>query len=127
MRVLLDTHALLWAALEPERLGARARALLISEGGHFVSIVSCWELAIKCGAGKLRLPMGAVEFAQQSVSHLGLTWLPVTLDHIRRLQQLPPYHRDPFDRMLIAQALAEQMPMITADREFARYGLEVIW
>jgi PIN domain nuclease of toxin-antitoxin system len=85
-------------------------------------------MAVKAGVGKLRLPVrGAVDFAERSAIHLGLNWLPLTLDHIRRLQQLPPYHRDPFDRMLIAQALDEQVPIMTSDQQFIRYGIEVIW
>lgn len=128
MRFLVDTNVLLWAALDERRLTSPAVAALTDpEGEGFLSPVSPWELAIKLRAGKWELDMPLSAMVEAQMSALLLGDLPVTNAHALRIQQLPEIHRDPFDRMLIAQALVEDMAIVTADRRFAEYGVPVVW
>lgn len=128
MRVLVDTHALLWAALEPAKLSVQARSLLSSlETEVFVSAASAWEIATKFRIGKLP---GSGAFAADFVARverLGFHGLPVTLEHGQRAGLLPGAHKDPFDRMLIAQAQAENVALISNERTFDAYGIRRIW
>ncbi len=121
MRLLLDTHLLLWAAAEPARLTAEARALLEQPANTLIfSAASFWEIAIKRSLGRddfrvdpRRLRRGLVENGYEE--------LPVTADHALALDQLPPIHKDPFDRLLIAQALTEGIALVTSDQALAGY------
>ncbi|HZD50276.1 MAG TPA: type II toxin-antitoxin system VapC family toxin [Silvibacterium sp.] len=128
MRVLLDTHTLLWAALDPPRLSPKARALLSALSTDvFVSAASAWEIATKVRIGKLP---GAGAFAADfaaRIERLGFHGLPVTLEHGQRAGLLPGAHKDPFDRMLIAQAQAENIPLVSNERTFDGYGIRRIW
>ena len=128
MRVLLDTHALLWWFAGDERLSARARAAIEDEGtAVYVSAASAWEVATKVRIGKLP---GAASFVAELPGHLrsqGFHELAVTLAHAVRAGGLPGPHRDPFDRMLIAQSLTEQVPVVTRDPVFAAYGVGTLW
>ncbi|MCL4720730.1 MAG: type II toxin-antitoxin system VapC family toxin [Gammaproteobacteria bacterium] len=118
MRLLLDTHLLLWALGSPSKLPAGARRLIMSSE-VFVSAASLWEISIKAGLGKLAADpievLGALEPA-------GFLQLPVTGEHAAGVIRLPPLHRDPFDRLLVAQALAEPMRLLTNDAVLAGYG-----
>jgi PIN domain nuclease of toxin-antitoxin system len=128
LRVLIDTHALLWADAEPQRLSARARSLIESFTTEvFVSAASAWEIATKVRIGKL--PQAAAFSAEmpRRVEMLGFSPLTVTLEHALRAGQLPGPHKDPFDRMLIAQAQAENLPLISNERIFDAYGIRRIW
>ena len=128
MRVLIDTHVLLWSALEPARLSSRARSLLTSlDIEVLVSAASAWEIATKVRIGKLP---GAEAFAADlntRIKRLGFLGLAVTLEHGQRAGLLPGTHKDPFDRMLIAQAQAENLPLISNERIFDAYGIRRIW
>lgn len=128
MQVLLDTHALLWAAFEPDKLSHPARAALVSRGTEiFVSAASAWEVTTKARIGKLR---GADEFCAQfvkAVERLGFRQLAISVDHAQRAGSLPGGHKDPFDRMLIAQAMAENIPIVSNELIFDRYHLRRIW
>jgi PIN domain nuclease of toxin-antitoxin system len=128
LRVLIDTHALLWSALEPARLSSRARSLLTSlDTEVLVSAASAWEIATKVRIGKLP---GAEAFAADlntRIKRLGFLGLAVTLEHGQRAGLLPGTHKDPFDRMLIAQAQAENLPLISNERIFDAYGIRRIW
>jgi PIN domain nuclease of toxin-antitoxin system len=128
LRVLLDTHTLLWAALDPPRLSPKARALLSALSTDvFVSAASAWEIATKVRIGKLP---GAGAFAADfaaRIERLGFHGLPVTLEHGQRAGLLPGAHKDPFDRMLIAQAQAENIPLVSNERTFDGYGIRRIW
>ena len=129
MRLLLDTHIALWAISEPERLPARAEALILLPGAEiWVSIASVWEIAIK----HRRHPPSAIDSLPSGKDALAMfaeaafALLPVRPDHIARLDDLADHHRDPFDRMLVAQAMAEPMHLLTHDAALAAYGDHVL-
>jgi PIN domain nuclease of toxin-antitoxin system len=126
VRLLLDTAVLIYAVESPKVLSKRALAALENPDNILeVSSVSLSEIAIKSGLGKLRLTTDTV---RQAVDGLGARILPYTADHAYRLFQLPQHHSDPFDRQIIAQALAEEIPVVTPDGKFRLYkGLQVIW
>lgn len=123
MTVLLDTHVILWWQRNDRRLGREARRAIAEADVVWVSAVSGWEVAIKCALGRLRLdePFRVLLAADD------FTELPMTLAHAEYLQMLPVHHADPFDRMLVAQALAERATLVTHDRAFEPYGASVIW
>jgi PIN domain nuclease of toxin-antitoxin system len=126
MKVLLDTHTFLWALSDPNRLSARAREAIASSQ-RFWSVASIWEVLIKVQSGKLPMPLPASDYLTSKMSANGVKALPVRLDHVLRVGELPMHHRDPFDRILIAQSQQEKMPVVTSDAIFARYPIEVIW
>lgn len=121
-RFLLDTHIFIWWADEPARLSRRTRELLEApENDLYLSIASAWEIAIKEAVGKLSL--GATIY--YAVDKAGVELLPISLNHIERTKQLPLLHRDPFDRMLVAQAIEEELQFITIDRYLGQYGVRI--
>lgn len=122
-RLLLDTHVLLWWLQNNRRLGKRAHKLIADPHNEiYISAVSGWEIAIKRNTGKLKIPDEIDDAVEQS----GFLHLPVTFFHGQQAGQLPPHHRDPFDRMLIAQAQAEGLTIITSDEHFEPYGIRTI-
>ena len=128
MRVLLDTHVFLWWITDDPRLSARARSV-IGDGGNrlFLSAASGWEMAIKAALGRLELPDHPERFIPQQLSLNAIEALPVTMGHALHVYSLPLHHRDPFDRLIIAQAQLEKLPILTSDAQIARYPVEVIW
>jgi PIN domain nuclease of toxin-antitoxin system len=126
MKVLLDTHTFLWALSDPERLSVRARETIASSE-RFWSVASLWEALIKVQSGRLPMPLPAGNYLTSKMSANGVSALPVSLEHVLGAEQLLMHHRDPFDRILIAQSQQEKMPLITSDAVFARYPVEVIW
>jgi len=126
MKVLLDTHTFLWAITDEKRLSPEARRLIASSESWW-SVVSLWEAIQKVQAGKLSLPLPAGAFLTSELSSNGVRLLPVSVGHVLRVESLPLHHRDPFDRMLIAQSIEEGWPIITADPLFERYAVDVIW
>jgi PIN domain nuclease of toxin-antitoxin system len=124
MRLLLDANSFLWWVTGSPRLSVAARDA-ISDGANktCVAIGSLWEIAIKRSLGKLQFPH---EF-EPVLRDEGFDLLPITYAHLHALEALPLHHRDPFDRLLIAQALAERIPVATADQQFAVYGVELLW
>jgi len=115
MRLLLDTHILLWALVEPDRLGAEARAMIEDPDNEVLfSAASIWEVAIKAGLGRPDFPFDPHEVARGAVE-AGFTELPVRADAAAQVASLPPHHRDPFDRLLVAQAMAGPLRLLTAD------------
>ena len=120
-RLLLDTHAFLWWRGAPSRLGPVARHAIAEAEAVYVSMASAWESTIKVSIGKLRLD---ARF-EDGISESGFRPLPIEFSHLDHLAALPLLHRDPFDRMLIAQALANSLTILTDDRRIARY--EVAW
>lgn len=123
-RLLVDSHVLLWHVLDDSRLGSKPTAAIEAVDAQvLVSAASLWEIAIKVGLGKLDAPDDLPERVQQ----LGFELLPVTAEHAWQVRRLPPHHRDPFDRLLIAQAQVEQLPIVTADPSFDSYDVTVVW
>lgn len=128
MKFLLDTHALLWFLLDAPSLSATAKQQ-IENPNHliYVSPASYWELAIKISLGKYQLPEPLESFMTQQLSINQFSILPVTIQHADRVSKLPFHHRDPFDRMLAAQALSEDIPLISIDVAIDAYGVTRIW
>jgi PIN domain nuclease of toxin-antitoxin system len=127
VRFLLDTHVWLWSLSEVHRLSASARSLLEDAGNRpVVSIASFWEVAIKSSLGKLALPLPAAEYLPRMREESGVDVLGVELPHVIEVARLEWRHRDPFDRMLVAQARVEQLPVMTADAKVRAYGIETI-
>jgi len=127
VRVLLDTQAWLWMAAAPERLSARARRQ-VEDTSHtlYLSSASAWEIAIKHALGKLRLPEPPAAYVPSRTAALGIVPLAIEQAHALAAAALPPHHRDPFDRMLVAQAQLEDLLILTTNRVLARYGVEMI-
>lgn len=127
MKLLLDTHVLLWAATSPERLGAGARAA-IEDGSAdvLVSAVTAWELAIKQSLGKLELARPAELWLPEVLHRSGFQSMPVDQEAALRVRALPWHHRDPFDRLLVAQALQQGVTIVSHDEVFAAYGVAVL-
>jgi PIN domain nuclease of toxin-antitoxin system len=123
-RILLDTHTWLWWYTGDRRLGREARALIARTDEVSFSAASAWEIAIKRGIGKLRFH-GELDLAQE-LERDGFTPLAVSIAHADGVRLLPTLHRDPFDRLLIAQAKIEDLAIVTADQTMARYGISVI-
>ena len=127
MRILLDTQCWLWMLSAPERLSAPARERLTApQHDLFLSAASAWEIAIKHSIGRLTLPMGPAEYVRSRLERSRTQPLAITHDHALQVATLPPHHRDPFDRLLIAQAQIERLVIMTADRQFSAYEVEVI-
>lgn len=127
MNLLLDTHVWLWAGLDPDRLGPKARRLLSDQKNRAgLSIVSVWEIAIKASAKRLTLPSDVKTFVRQGIASSRVGLLDLSLAHIFALDALPKQHSDPFDRMLVAQAQCERLTLLTADSRLLAYPIAVI-
>ena len=123
MNLLLDTHAVLWWLSDDPTLSEAARvAISDPENTVYLSAVVIWEMRIKQGIGKLDLP----DDFEEVVDGQAFSKLPVTVDHANAIVRLPAIHRDPFDRMLVAQAVVEEMTIVTRDRNIAEYGIDVV-
>jgi PIN domain nuclease of toxin-antitoxin system len=127
MKALLDTHAFLWAISDDPRLSREARQTFSGPSDLWLSVASIWEMLIKVKAGKLPLPEPAGSYIVRKLGDNRIEVLPIKLDHVLRIENLAVHHRDPFDRILIAQSLEEKLPLITADPIFKRYAVDVIW
>lgn len=128
MKYLLDTSVLIHSLIAPLRLNRRAVELLKDDSSEvYVSAASSWEITIKAATGKLILPQPPSEFVVHALRLMSLQSLDITHSHVATLERLPNHHRDPFDRMLIAQAKAEELVLLTADRNFERYPVETFW
>lgn len=127
MRVLLDTQVWLWMLAAPERLSMRSRALVVSVETELVlSSASAWEIAIKHALGKLHLPEAPETYIPRLMARTGVTPLPIHHRHALHVASLPLYHRDPFDRLLVAQAQLEDLPILTADPGFRQYDVQTL-
>ncbi|RMG53824.1 MAG: type II toxin-antitoxin system VapC family toxin [Gammaproteobacteria bacterium] len=128
MKVLIDTHALLWLLEDAPQLSGQAREVFLDpEGQLYFSAASYWEICIKLSIGKLELADGWEKIISRELRRNEIRWLALEPAHMQGVVDLPWHHRDPFDRLLIAQALHESMGVLTADRHFAAYGVDVIW
>jgi PIN domain nuclease of toxin-antitoxin system len=128
LKFLIDTHAWLWSLESPEELGREAIAILKNPRNVILfSAVSAWEIAIKVSLRKLELPEPPAEYLRSRLSEESYTELPVEVKHAIKVPDLPAIHRDPFDRLLIAQAIVENVPLLTADRQLEKYPAQFIW
>ena len=126
-RLLLDSHALLWFVANDSALSATARNVIETGDDVFVSVASAWEIAIRVHLGKLTVDAPSAEaFFDEQMRANGFVYLPMAPAHVFRAAALPLHHRDPFDRMLIAQALVEDLSLVTRE-DFRAYGLTTSW
>lgn len=127
-RFLVDTHTLLFLRMDDPALSVRARGVLLAaESSVYLSVASIWEMAIKSSLGKLFVEGGLSNFVTSSFSEGGLELLAVGVNHVLGVEALPFHHRDPFDRLLASQALAEGLTVVSRDSVFDRYGVPRIW
>jgi PIN domain nuclease of toxin-antitoxin system len=128
MKVLLDTHAFIWWSTNDPQLSQTARDTIADPSNTILfSVVNAWEIIIKQGTGKLTLPEPATTYIPSRIAANQFVTMPVNLSHILQVASLPDLHRDPFDRLLIAQSQTEQIPIITIDRYVVQYPIDVIW
>ena len=128
MRLLLDTHTFLWWVTDNSRLSDEARRL-VADGANevFLSVASAWEIVVKAALGRIQLDDDVDSFIGGQVEANAFQVLPIHLRHALAVGGLPDLHRDPFDRMLVAQALSEGLAIVSADRQLAQYPVEVAW
>ncbi|MDM8532729.1 type II toxin-antitoxin system VapC family toxin [Anaerolineales bacterium HSG25] len=128
MKLLLDTHALIWFIKGDRRLSATARTLIETpENQRLVSTATLWEIAIKMSIGKLEMNVSFDQLIPSQLVSNDMTILPITVPHLKKLVELPFHHRDPFDRLLIAQSVVETIPLISRDSHFETYDIQCLW
>jgi PIN domain nuclease of toxin-antitoxin system len=128
VRILLDTHVLLWALVEPKKLSKKALRIIENPSSLLhVSPVSAWEIGLKVHLGKLKVPTDVSSRFEACVARLSAVELSITIQHALAAARFPAAHRDPFDRMLAAQASVDQLSLITVDEAFADFPVETIW
>ena len=126
--MLVDTHTFLWELMDDPRSSPKAREFLRSETDELVfSLVSLWEVAIKIRTGKLTTIGSSVSYLRDEMNTYGMELLPISYEHIIQVEALPSHHGDPFDRLLIAQAKSESIPILTSDAKIRLYDVSVIW
>ncbi|MCZ6623329.1 MAG: type II toxin-antitoxin system VapC family toxin [Deltaproteobacteria bacterium] len=128
MKILMDTQCWLWIQVSPERFSKQALDFVQDpDNDLLLSAASCWEIAIKYVLGRLPLPLPPSEYVPNRMEISGVSALPVRNSHALHVATLPAHHRDPFDRLLIAQAQLEKLSLLTADQQFAAYDVELHW
>ena len=128
MRVLVDTHTFIWALQDDHRLPTKVKRILTSDTDELVfSLVSLWEIAIKIKTGKLNTIGSSVAYIRDEMNEYGMELLPIRYEHILQLESLPRNHGDPFDRLLVAQAISESLPILSGDRKLESYPAKLIW
>ncbi len=128
MRLLLDTHTFIWFVTDSSRLSSIAKALIEDEYNEkLLSVASIWEMAIKCSIGKLTFDLPLQTFVEQQMQQNSIDLLNIQIPHLTIVAALPFHHRDPFDRLLIAQAIAQEIPIISADVAFDAYSIKRSW
>jgi len=128
VKVLLDTHTFLWAIRADERLSSRAREIFIAGRNELLlSVASIWEILLKVQVGKIRFEESAVGYLKRQILKNNIRMLPILIDHVARLESLPLHHRDPFDRILVAQCMEGSLSLLSADPLMKRYSVPVIW
>jgi PIN domain nuclease of toxin-antitoxin system len=126
--LLLDIHTFLWFCQGDPALSATAKALVEDSANRkLVSVASCWEIAIKAGLGKLTLGEPSVTYLTNALARTGFELLPISLAHATAVEVLPPHHKDPFERLLVAQAKIEGLAVVSADVAFGPYGVTRLW
>ncbi|MBN2147526.1 MAG: type II toxin-antitoxin system VapC family toxin [Anaerolineales bacterium] len=128
MKVLIDTHTFLWWNTDDPLLSARAKEI-IADGRNeiFLSAASVWEIVIKTAKGRLILPEAPAAYISSRMSLYRFRSLAIQISHAAHVYELPPYHNDPFDRMLVAQSQLESLPLVTKNEDIRRYDLQTIW
>ena len=128
MKILLDTHTFLWWIADDQRLSARAREI-IEDGNNelFLSGATGWEITIKVQIGRLKLPVEPVQFILEQMRINAIQSLAIQMNHALHVYTLPQHHRDPFDRLLVAQSQLEGLPILSADSQLASYRVQLIW
>jgi PIN domain nuclease of toxin-antitoxin system len=128
MTLLVDTHTFLWYCHDDPALSATARSLIEDPGNRkLLSIASCWEIAIKAGLGKLKLGELSATYIPAAIARTGFELLPITVVHAAGVETLAQHHRDPFHRLLVAQATAEAIPIVSGDVALDAYGISRMW
>lgn len=128
MKLLLDTHTFIWWDSEPAKLSPLALALCQDrENILLLSVASIWEMQIKLQLGKLGLTLPLMEIVETQRQTNNIEILPITLTHVLALENLPAHHKDPFDRLLVAQAIAEEAALVSGDPSIAKYAVQVVW
>jgi PIN domain nuclease of toxin-antitoxin system len=128
MKVLVDTHTFLWDLLDDHRSSRLAKQILKSDEHElFFSLVSLWEFSIKIKTGKLNALGSSVSYLRNEMENYSMQLLPLRYEHVLQLEALPAHHSDPFDRLLIAQAITESLPILTHDGKFSLYPVKVLW
>ncbi|MHC5933985.1 type II toxin-antitoxin system VapC family toxin [Nostoc sp.] len=128
MRALLDTHAFIWWVTNDPKLSANARNVIADSGNIlFLSVVSAWEIIIKNKLGKLTLPEPVEQYIPSRLAINRFESLPIQMSHVLQVASLPSIHRDPFDRILIAQSQVENLPIVTIDQLITQYLVQTIW
>jgi|SRR5215510_2692793 len=127
MKLLLDTHTFLWFLDDSPQLSPKGKALLEADNALLLSIASLWEIAIKLRLGKLTVGVPIEVLMTQQLTHNDIDLLPITVASLIVVSTLPLHHRDPFDRLLIAQAMVEQLPIVSADPAFDAYPVQRLW
>lgn len=128
MNVLLDTHAFLWWVIDDSQLSNTARAIIVEPTNTiYLSVVSAWEIIIKERTGKLSLPEPPETYIPSRLTSNRFVTLTVEMQHVLQIASLPDHHRDPFDRLLIAQSQSENLPLLTVDHLIRQYSVKVIW
>ena len=128
MNLLIDTHIFLWFVFAEVTLNSYARSLVEDEANtKFLSMASVWEMAIKHSIGKLPLALPFPQFMKQHLETSGFLLLPIEFEHLTQVASLPLHHRDPFDRLIIAQSIAENLAIVSADSAFDAYGASRLW
>lgn len=128
MRLLLDTHTLLWIVTDDEKLGKKAKLLYLdNQNDIYLSIASIWEMAIKTSLNKLELGDTLENFVAHHIKGNNIRILNIGLSHLYKIENLPFHHRDPFDRLIIAQSMAENYPILSSDNRFDLYPVNRIW
>ncbi len=126
MDLLLDTHVLLWSLADDERLGRASTLIRDRRNRVYVSTASAWEIAIKAGLGKLRVPSNVASWLPDQLVLAQFTPLPIALAHALAVESLPRHHADPFDRLLVAQAKQEKLVLVSDDQQLERYDVHVV-
>ncbi len=126
-RIILDTHAFLWWVADAPELSATARDAITEAGLAYVSVATVWELAIKVGNGKLKLARDVGEFVTAHTEANDFRVLPIELRHAARVQHLEAHHRDPFDRLLVAQSQEDRLTLVSNEALFDAYGVARVW
>lgn len=128
MAILLDTCTLIWLCSEPNKLSVKAAQMIDKPGAALlVSHVSVWEMSLKNKTGKMRFPKPLRRWLAEQKDVWDFEWLPISLEHILSTNELPDYHKDPFDRLIVSQAMKKNIPVVTPDLFIKQYTVETLW